>query len=186
MIIIKSDEEIELIKKSCEIIVEAFEIAQKLIKPDIATRDIDNFGMVSKLIENIPPTPIPGTDKIATEIFESYLDCMAPLLREEYELVLERLPRLRKWEELDWKETEFYEGPSDCVEGIVRKDKMLFLKGLLRILEIFKRRSAKRKSIQHCSLAITMFILGQRRGFDITLKDIDEKYRTFIPEILVE
>lgn len=41
MIIIKSDEEIELIKKSCEIIVEAFEIAQSIIKPGIATKDID-------------------------------------------------------------------------------------------------------------------------------------------------
>ena len=41
MIIIKSPREIELIKKSCEIVVEAFNLVEKLIKSGIKTIELD-------------------------------------------------------------------------------------------------------------------------------------------------
>ena len=151
----------------------------------VASGDVERFDMVSRLIENLPPPTIPGTDKVSTEIFESYLNCMAPILRDEYDLVSERLPKLRQWEAKDWKECQFFE-VSDSIEGIVKKDKGVFSKNINGILKVFKRRNIKRKSIQHCALATTMIILAKSRGLDISLEDIDEKYREFLPRVLVE
>jgi len=114
------------------------------------------------------------------------LDCMSSLLVRDYETALKRLKRYREWEEKDWRETKFYEGIADSIEGIARADKPLFLKGLNRVLEIFKRRNSQLKDIPICTDAVTLFILARERGLDISLDDLPEKLRMFIPRVLVE
>ena len=41
MINLKSTREIELIRKSCQVVVESFSLVEKLIAPDVRTIDID-------------------------------------------------------------------------------------------------------------------------------------------------
>ncbi len=118
-------------------------------------------------------------------IFEDYLECMAPLLRGEYDEAMKRLPTYREQERKYWKETGWYGSVSDAIESLVKKDKETFMEALHGILKTFKRRNAQLKWIPICCTATTFFILAQRRGIDISLEEIDRKYREFIPECLV-
>lgn len=41
MIVIKSPREIEQIRKSCQLVVDTFRLAEKMMEPGVATLDID-------------------------------------------------------------------------------------------------------------------------------------------------
>ncbi|MEW5816459.1 MAG: hypothetical protein AB1798_13820 [Spirochaetota bacterium] len=160
--------------------------ALRLLDAVVPLSKEEEYIKVAAIIEGLPPEPVPGTSYISSELFEAYLDNMAPLLKGNYNEALERLPRLRNSEKKDWKDCQFYEGLSDAIEGIAKQDKDLFLGGLNRVLEIFKRRNAQLKGLPICPEATTLFILVKRRGMDIKLEDIDGKLREFVPGVLVE
>ncbi|UCF07401.1 MAG: hypothetical protein JSW28_07025 [Thermoplasmata archaeon] len=159
--------------------------ALRILDCVVPLQDEGLYNTVSVTIEGLSPEPVPGTDRISTEIFEAYFDCMAPLLRGDYDTAAKRLPRLKKWEK-DWKECKYYEGLSDSIEGIVQEDGGQFLIGVGQILKIFKRRNAQLKGMPICTEATSIFILAKRRGLKVELADIDKKYRMLIADVFID
>ncbi len=145
----------------------------------VPLRDEELYARVSRAIEDVKRDVKPF-------VFEDYLHCMAPLLRGEYDEVLKRLPTYRELERKYWKEVGWYGTMADAIEALAKGDKEPFMEALHGILKTFKRRNAQLKEIPICTEATTLFILAQRRGIDISLEEIDKRYREFIPECMVE
>jgi|GEM_PF-5216668 len=150
-----------------------------LLHSVVPLRDEELYDRVSRAIEEVERDDRPI-------VFEDYLNCMAPMLRGEYDDVLKRLPTYREQERKYWKEVGWYGTMADAVEAIVKEDKETFMEALHEILKTFKRRNAQLKEIPICREATTLFILAQRRGIGISLEEIDKRYREFIPECMVE
>lgn len=72
-------------------------------------------------------------------------------------------------------------GDGESLYGISIKNKELTLEGIVKVLEIFKKRVAQTKDMPICMDAQMYLILAKWRGMDLSIMDIPEKYRAFVP-----
>jgi len=119
-------------------------------------------------------------------LMKSYVLLQCAMILGKEEDVKKYLDELKTYEKT-WKNHQDYEGQYDVYHGILTGNKEQFLKGIIRMLEIFKRRNAQLKFDPWFLEGTARIKLAQMNGLSIDVKnDIPKRFHTVLPMLLFE
>lgn len=84
---------------------------------------------------------------------------------------------------------DYFSGLIESVEGLLKNDVKLVLNGITQILTFHTRKYGKKPVTDDelvCIQATALLILAKNQGIEVMPADIEEKYRKYIPWILLD
>lgn len=153
----------------------------------LSTLEMAIISCNKKLIEDVA-SPISKLEQIGPEICDYYLKSISNIILYRDREALNYVGNLERIEGKQFRRFKgWFEGPGTALKGILLNDKILVVKGVTRVLQIFKNRIRGRDhKLPLCIPAIVLLILARDRGITIKKEDVDEKLRGYIPWILLE
>lgn len=188
----KKAEAMESFRESTKLFFEAISITIEISQgehPDfwrgLSTAIITGDDELMKRVASI----ITGTDLSIVNMYDlmiAYVQVQCNMILNDTLKTKMYLEQLKQYER-KWKKHSDYEGQYNAYHGIFINDKSQFLKGITRMLDIYKNRNAQFKDDPWFLEGTAIFRLAMMRGLDINVKDdIPEKYHKYLPMILFE
>ena len=120
------------------------------------------------------------------ELMDAYLRVQCGFILDDNEAVEKHLEELKKYEPT-WKKFGDYEGQYDVYHGIYVKDKEQLLRGLLRMMDIFKHRNPQLMQDPWFLEGAAILKMAEMKGLHVDVKeDIPAKYHKYLPMALFE
>lgn len=117
-----------------------------------------------------------------------YSKSLAGLILDKPSIVSENLKALVNNNKI--QKNEFFKGASEFIEGLLKKDIHLVSKGISNIIETHEKRIKSGQPLADDELVsisgTAMFLMAREKGLKIKPDDVKEKYREYIPWVLLD